>query len=138
VLPAELQDVPEDVIGVIAHYGPYDLARRRPGGAYDPIGALLGERAGDPGWVRLASPVQHAARACAPVLLIHGTGDDVVSYRESERMHAALRAAGKPSELLLLDGAPHAFQIDWRGEANTRANRAMDAFLAAVLRREAA
>jgi dipeptidyl aminopeptidase/acylaminoacyl peptidase len=72
------------------------------------------------------------------MLLIHGTGDDVVSHRESERMHAALRAAGKSSELLLLDGAPHAFQVDWRGEANRTANRAMDAFLAAVLRREAA
>jgi acetyl esterase/lipase len=137
-LPSELRDVPEDVLAVVAHYGPYDLARRKPGGDYDPIGALLGERAADPDWVRLASPVHHAARAEAPVLLIHGTGDDVVSHRESERMHAALRAAGKSSELLLLEGAPHAFQIDWRGEANTRANRAMEAFLATVLRSEAA
>jgi hypothetical protein len=44
-------------------------------------------------------------------------------------MHAALRAAGKDSELLLLDGAPHAFQIEWRGPANQRANAATDAFL---------
>ncbi len=48
-------------------------------------------------------------------------------------MHAALRDAGKPAELLLLDGAPHAFQTDWRGEANRRANAAMDAFLDAHL-----
>jgi dipeptidyl aminopeptidase/acylaminoacyl peptidase len=63
------------------------------------------------------------------VLLIHGTGDQVVSWRESERLHAALEAAGKSSQLLLLEGAPHAFQVDWRGEANRRANAAMDAFL---------
>jgi hypothetical protein len=44
-------------------------------------------------------------------------------------MHEALVAAGKTAELLLLDGAPHAFQIQWRGEANRRANDAMDAFL---------
>jgi hypothetical protein len=44
-------------------------------------------------------------------------------------MHEALTAAGKDAELLLLEGAPHAFQIDWRGEANRRANAAMDAFL---------
>ena len=48
------------------------------------------------------------------------------------------RALAAERELLLLDGAPHAFQIDWRSEANTSANRAMDAFLATVLRREAA
>jgi len=61
--------------------------------------------------------------------LIHGTADTVVSYRQSVRMHEALVAAGKAAELLLLEGAPHAFQIDWRGEANRRANEAMDAFL---------
>ena len=42
----------------------------------------------------------------------------------------ARQAAGKTSELLLLEGAPHAFQVQWRGEANRRANDAMDAFLA--------
>jgi acetyl esterase/lipase len=129
-LPPDLAATPEDVLAVIAHYGPYDLSRRRPVGGWDPIGDLLGERADDPAWVRLASPVQHAARAAAPVLLIHGTADDVVSCRESERMHAALRAAGKTSDLLLLQGAPHAFQADWRGEPNRRANAAMDALLA--------
>jgi acetyl esterase/lipase len=129
-LPPELASTSEDVLAVMAHYGPYDLARRRPIADWDPIGALLGERADDPAWVRLASPVQHAAHATAPLLLIHGTADEVVSHRESERMHAALGAAGKASELLLLAGAPHAFQIDWRGEANRRANAAMDALLA--------
>jgi dipeptidyl aminopeptidase/acylaminoacyl peptidase len=86
--------------------------------------------------VRLASPTEHAANATAPVLLIHGTADTVVSYRQSVRMHEALVAAEKPAELLLLEGAPHAFQIDWRGEANRRANQAMDAFLERHLRAE--
>ena len=45
-------------------------------------------------------------------------------------MHDALVAAGKPAALVLLEGAPHAFQIAWRGDANRRANEAMDAFLA--------
>jgi dipeptidyl aminopeptidase/acylaminoacyl peptidase len=117
--------VPETVRAVVAHYGPYDLGRRRS----EMVDGLLGPRVEDPEWTRLASPVSHAARATVPMLLIHGTGDQVVSWRESERMHAALQAAGKPSELLLLDGAPHAFQMSWRGEANQRANAAMDAFL---------
>jgi acetyl esterase/lipase len=134
-VPAELRDVGEDVRAVIVHYGPYDLARRRPlGEGFDPVAVLLGPHASDPEWVRAASPVHHAAHARAPVLLIHGTADDVVSHRESVRMHAALEAAGKPAELLLLEGAPHAFQVDWRGEANRRANAAMDEFLARHLR----
>jgi len=124
-LPEDLQQVPEAVRAVVGHYGPYDLARQRSA----PIDALLGPRAEDAEWAGLASPLSHAARATAPVLLIHGTADQVVSWRESERMHAALEAAGKASELLLLEGAPHAFQVSWRGEANQRANEVMDAFL---------
>jgi acetyl esterase/lipase len=129
-LPAELRDVSEAVRAVIVHYGPFDLGRHRtfPDG-FDPTLELLGARAADPAWVRLGSPVHHAMHVTAPVLLVHGTADTVVSHRESERMHAALTAAGKPSELLLLEGAPHAFQTNWRGEANRRANAAMDAFL---------
>jgi acetyl esterase/lipase len=137
-LPPELRDVSEDVLGVIAHYGPYDLARRKPVNGWDPIGDLLGERAGDPDWIRIASPVAHAAAATAPMLLVHGTADTVVSWRESERMHAALVTSGRASELLTLDGAPHAFQVEWRGDANRRANAAMDTFLERVLVEEAA
>jgi acetyl esterase/lipase len=129
-LPPELAGVSEDVLAVIAHYGPYDLARRRPLPGWDPIADLLGERVTDPEWIRVASPVVHASNARVPVLLIHGTADEVVSHRESERMHAALVAAGKVSDLLLLEGAPHAFQMQWRGDANRRANDAMDTLLA--------
>jgi len=124
-LPADLRDVPETVRAVVAHYGPYDLGRRRS----EMVDGLLGPRVEDPAWARLASPIAHAANATAPVLLIHGTADSLVSWRESERMQAALLDAGKASELLLLEGAPHAFQVNWRGEANQRANAAMDAFL---------
>ncbi len=132
-LPPELREVSEDVQAIVAHYGPYDLSRRAAlPPELDMIGALLGARGEDPEWVRLASPLQHVASATAPApaLLVHGTGDTLVSHRESERLHRALTAAGHASELLLLEGAPHAFQLDWRGHANQQANAAMDAFLA--------
>lgn len=134
-LPLELRDVSEDVRALVMHYGPYDLSRSRPfPDGIDPAGELLGPRRGDTRWIDLASPVRHAANATAPILLIHGTADTVVSHRESVRMYEALRAAGKDTELLLLDGAPHAFQREWRGEANRRANAAMDEFLDRHLR----
>jgi acetyl esterase/lipase len=130
-LPRALRDVPEDLCAVIAHYGPFDLRRRSPApaGRPDAIAQFLGPRAGDPAWAALASPLLHAEHASAPALLIHGTGDEVVSHRESERMAEALRRAGKTVELLIIEGAPHAFQIDWRGDFNRRANRTIDAFL---------
>ena len=128
-----LDRVSEDVRAVIAHYGPYDLSRRAvlpP--ELDMIGALLGPRGDDPAWVRLASPLHQveSAATTAPALLVHGMRDTLVSYRESERLHRALTAAGRASELVLLEDAPHAFQVDWRGRANQRANAAMDVFLA--------
>lgn len=130
-LPGELATVPETVRAIIVHYGPFDLTRSRPfPDGIDPAGELLGPRRFEPAWVQLASPVRHAEHVRAPVLLIHGTADTVVSYRESVRMHDALTDAGKPAALVLLEGAPHAFQTEWRGDANRRANDAMDAFLA--------
>src|SRR5438128_8644794 len=68
-LPAELRDVGETVCALVLHYGPYDLARRRPFAAgFDPIGELLRERLADEAWVRLASPVHDAAPRTAPML----------------------------------------------------------------------
>ena len=134
---ATLAGVSEDVRAVMAHYGPYDLSRRATlPPEMDMIGALLGPRGDDAEWVRLASPLHQVASAgpTAPILLVHGTRDALVSHRESERLHRALDAAGRASELLLLEDAPHAFQIDWRGRANQRANAAMDDFLAHHLR----
>src|SRR5256712_8382199 len=82
-LPSELGDVSEDVCAVVVHYGPFDLSRSRafPDGI-DPTAELLGPRSAEPAWVRLASPTEHAARATAPALLIHGTGGQVGSYRD--------------------------------------------------------
>ena len=53
------------------------------------------------------SPSQLAARADAPILLIHGKDDSVVPIVQSEIMERALRSAGKPVEHLYLDKSDH-------------------------------
>lgn len=46
------------------------------------------------------SPLKHASAIRVPVLLVHGDLDQNVGVLESERMDAALRAAGTPVEFL--------------------------------------
>ncbi len=53
------------------------------------------------------SPTHFAARADAPILLIHGKDDTVVPYRQSAEFAEALRSAGKPVEMVTLEGEDH-------------------------------
>lgn len=54
----------------------------------------------------LQDPAESASRIAAPLLLVHGTADEVVPCEVSERVFAACRSAKK---LLLLKGARHDF-----------------------------
>lgn len=66
---------------------------------------------GDPkyeeGLLRAASPRLRAAEIAAPVLLLHGDTDSVVLPRQSKLMADALKAAGRPAELVTLTGEGH-------------------------------
>ncbi len=55
------------------------------------------------------SPDMLAARADAPILLIHGQDDTVVPIDQSRGMESALRHAGKPVEMVVLPTADHWF-----------------------------
>ncbi len=61
------------------------------------------------------SPRRFADRADAPVLLIHGKDDIVVPYSQSYAMADALKDAGKPYELVTLEGEDH-----WLSREETR------------------
>ncbi len=60
--------------------------------------------------VREGSPLQHADRIKAPVLLFHGAMDRNVSVEESKRMAERLKAAGGNCELVTWDDLDH--QLD--------------------------
>jgi dipeptidyl aminopeptidase/acylaminoacyl peptidase len=66
--------------------------------------------------LRDRSPIEHADRADAPVLLIHGSDDTVVDFAQSVAMEKALKTAGKPVQLIRLVGEDH-----WRSRPETRA-----------------
>lgn len=56
---------------------------------------------------REASPVTHVTPDDPPFLLIHGDGDKIVPYSQSEIMQAALEKAGVPVKLIRVPGGGH-------------------------------
>lgn len=61
------------------------------------------------------SPAFQAARADAPILLLHGRDDTVVPFEQSRVLAEALQRAGKPYELIELSGEDH-----WLSRPETR------------------
>jgi acetyl esterase/lipase len=99
-----------DVAAAIAIYPPTDLTHLVGADPQsdDAVRTFLGPAATTE-TARRASPLAYARADFPPTLLIHGTADTVVNYRESLRMFEALEAAGAPVELHLYAGQPHAF-----------------------------
>jgi dipeptidyl aminopeptidase/acylaminoacyl peptidase len=77
--------------------------------------ALIVADAGGDGLLSVLSPTSAAARADAPIMLIHGKDDTVVPIEQSELMDLALKRAGKPHEMVVLNGEDH-----WLSREETR------------------
>jgi dipeptidyl aminopeptidase/acylaminoacyl peptidase len=58
---------------------------------------------------REESPLHYADRITAPLLVIHGTVDETVPYKQSEILAAALQKAGKKHKFLTYQGMGHGF-----------------------------
>jgi len=76
---------------------------------YDWHETLIG---GDRERLRANSPLRQVARINAPVLLGHGEDDPRIHVRQSQRMAAALREAGKPVTYLEFPDEVHGFLIE--------------------------
>ncbi len=72
--------------------------------------------------------------ATPPTLLLHGAPDTLVWHRHSERLTAALQAAGVRHHFLSLPWATHAFDFNPDGPGGQLADHAIGFFLRAVLR----
>ncbi|MGY1643517.1 alpha/beta hydrolase fold domain-containing protein [Geodermatophilus sp. SYSU D00703] len=102
------------VTAVAAWYPPTDLAGFAGDAGADPADAstreaqLLGAPpAAVPDLAAQASPVTHVSPAAPPFLLLHGTADRFVPCVQSERLAAALDAAGADVTLHTYPGADH-------------------------------
>ena len=88
--------------------------------------SVTGASATGEGALKALSPDQLADQADAPILLIHGKDDTVVPYDQSQSMLKALNKAGKPVEMVTLDGEDHWLS---KGETRTAMLRAAVAFV---------
>ncbi|MHB1876949.1 MAG: alpha/beta hydrolase family protein, partial [Streptosporangiaceae bacterium] len=68
---------------------------------------FLGHPADHPERYEACSLLRDAPGLTRPLLLIHGLADDNVHAANTLRLSAALLAAGRPHEVLLLPGAGH-------------------------------
>jgi dipeptidyl aminopeptidase/acylaminoacyl peptidase len=97
---------------------------------YDFWRARIGEPGVDDAEMARASPRLRAAEITAPVLLIHGTRDEIVPPSQSRLMAAALKAAGKRCATYEIPGAGH---TDWGLAAEEGVIRRVVDFLATAL-----
>jgi len=89
---------------VVPMYGVHDVTRRARA-----KGSELSES--DAELCRQASPVSYVTSDDPPALILHGTEDALVPVEQSRILHASLKAAYVPTELIVIEGAPHSFHL---------------------------
>ena len=60
------------------------------------------------------SPLDLAAQINVPVLGLYGGADAAIPMSQIDRMRADLKAAGKPSKIVVYPDTPHGFNADYR------------------------
>ncbi len=98
------------VAAVIDLYGVVNFSKHGKG---DVPGASAAEQAA-------YLPENQCDRADPPVLILHGTADTTVDIRQSKDMAAALAKAKVAHELIVVEGAPHTFDLHPKGTGWTR------------------
>jgi len=64
--------------------------------------------------LRPKNPIDLASQINAPVLGLYGGADQGIPVAQIEQMRAALKAAGKKSEIIIYPDTPHGFNADYR------------------------
>jgi carboxymethylenebutenolidase len=76
--------------------------------------AWYGPLVGEPTDLKPKNPIDIAATLKVPVLGLYGGADAGITQEAVEKMRAALKAAGSPSEIIVYPDTPHGFNADYR------------------------
>ncbi|MEP6671284.1 MAG: alpha/beta hydrolase [Chthoniobacter sp.] len=79
-----------------------------------------------------ASSILLAQRDSPPTLLLHGQRDELVWFRQSERLSARLDSLGTPHYFVRLPWATHAFDFNFNGPGGQISTYAVETFLRSV------
>ena len=117
-------EVSSKVSAVLNLFGPFDCSQDFPAGigmllAQSIIGKKFEECAED---IRLFSPSSYVTKDDAPMFTIQGKADPLVPFKQAERLDAALKAAGVPHTLRMIDGMVHGINMQKKEEAQAVAD----------------
>lgn len=76
--------------------------------------AWYGRLVGETSALQPRHPIDIASTLKVPVLGLYGGADQGIPQDSVEKMRAALKAAGNPSEIIVYPDTPHAFNADYR------------------------
>ncbi len=97
--------VSTQVACAVDFYGALDLLN------YHDMKMFQQTREENPEVYRKASPITHASKGDAPLLIIHGDADKTVPLSQARAMAAILKMAGVPYQLEIIPDAPHTFYL---------------------------
>lgn len=98
------------VEAVVDAAGPTDFTTQRDADGVKFLAGFLGaDYATHPEIWREASPISHTAKSNAPILIIHGTRDELVPISQADALNDALKKAGANVQFVRLD-SDHGFQ----------------------------
>ncbi|MFK7989542.1 MAG: alpha/beta hydrolase family protein [Sandaracinaceae bacterium] len=99
---------PRNYQRLVSIYGPSDFEQLQGRRAALMMGLVMGSR--DRREWRKRSPIHSLAPN--PMLIVHGTADQLVPFSHSVRLHEAREAEGLPTELELVEGMRHGWLND--------------------------
>ncbi|MFM8320392.1 MAG: alpha/beta hydrolase fold domain-containing protein [Chloroflexota bacterium] len=103
-------DQSSEVQAVVDLFGPADLRRMALGGDRRLGEQVFGLLYTDDDLLSSYSPLTYVHADAPPFLLLHGDQDRTVPLQQSQLLYDALRAAGAPVELVVVQNAGHSFR----------------------------
>jgi acetyl esterase/lipase len=101
--------VADGVDAAVLLYGLYDPANFLDSKL--PVAFLIASYLPTPELKQKSAATLHAANFATPVLLMHGDSDSTLDYRQSVEFNDSLQAHGKTSELEIVAGGDHVFEL---------------------------